>query len=30
VGKRMVVDHWASSDQYPNATPVRGIADVTG
>jgi hypothetical protein len=29
VGKRMVVEHWASADQYPNGTPVRGIADVT-
>ena len=27
VGKRMVVEHWASADQYPNGTPVRGIAD---
>jgi hypothetical protein len=29
VGKRMVVEHWASAEQYPNGTPVRGIADVT-
>jgi hypothetical protein len=29
VGKRMVVEHWFPSDQYPNGTPVRGIADVT-
>jgi hypothetical protein len=29
VGRRMVVEHWASADQYPNGTPVRGIADVT-
>jgi hypothetical protein len=28
VGRRMVVEHWASADQYPNGTPVRGIADV--
>ena len=29
VGKRMVVEHWAAADQYPNGTPVRGIAEVT-
>ena len=29
VGRRMVVEHWPSADQYPNGTPVRGIADVT-
>lgn len=29
VGKRMVVEHWASADQFPNGTPVKGIADVT-
>ena len=29
VGKRMVVEHWPSADQYPNGTPVRGIADIT-
>jgi hypothetical protein len=29
VGRRMVVEHWASADQYPSGTPVRGIADVT-
>jgi hypothetical protein len=29
VGKRMVVEHWPSADQYPNGTPVRGIADPT-
>jgi len=29
VGKRMVVEHWASSDQFPNGTPVKGIAEVT-
>ena len=29
VGRRMVVEHWASSDQFPNGTPVRGIAVVT-
>ena len=28
VGKRMVVEHWASADQFPNGTPVKGIADV--
>ena len=29
VGRRMVVEHWASSDQFPNGTPVKGIAEVT-
>jgi hypothetical protein len=29
VGKRMVVEHWASVDQMANAPPVKGIADVT-
>lgn len=29
VGRRMVVEHWAAADQFPNGTPVRGIADVT-
>jgi hypothetical protein len=29
VGRRMVVEHWFPADQYPNGTPVRGIADVT-
>jgi hypothetical protein len=29
VGKRMVVEHWFPAAQYPNGTPVRGIADVT-
>ena len=29
VGKRMVVEHWPSADQYPHGTPVKGIADVT-
>ena len=29
VGRRMVVEHWASLDQMPSVPPVRGIADVT-
>ncbi len=29
VGKRMVVEHWASADQFQSGAPVRGIADVT-
>jgi hypothetical protein len=29
VGRRMVVEHWGVVDQYPNGTPVRGIADMT-
>jgi hypothetical protein len=29
VGKRMVVEHWASVEQFPNGAPVKGIADVT-
>jgi len=29
VGKRMVVEHWASADEFPSAAPVRGIAEVT-
>jgi hypothetical protein len=29
VGKRMVVEHWASVDQMTNGAPVKGIADVT-
>jgi hypothetical protein len=29
VGKRTVVEHWASIDQMPNGPPVKGIADVT-
>lgn len=29
VGRRMVVEHWASVDQMPNGPPVKGIADVT-
>ena len=29
VGKRMVVEHWASIDQMSNGPPVKGIADVT-
>jgi len=27
VGKRMVVEHWYPAAQFPNGTPVRGIAD---
>src|SRR5262245_56349632 len=27
VGKRMVVEHWFPAAQFPNGTPVRGIAD---
>lgn len=27
VGKRMVVEHWASADQFPNGAPVKGIAE---
>ena len=27
VGRRMVVEHWAPATQFPNGTPVRGIAD---
>jgi hypothetical protein len=29
VGRRMVVEHWASVDQMPLGPPVKGIADVT-
>jgi hypothetical protein len=29
VGRRMVVEHWASVDQMPSGAPVKGIADVT-
>jgi hypothetical protein len=29
IGKRMVVEHWASVDQMTNGAPVKGIADVT-
>jgi hypothetical protein len=29
VGKRMVVEHWFPAAQFPNGTPVRGIADMT-
>jgi hypothetical protein len=29
VGRRMVVEHWASVDLMPSAAPVRGIADTT-
>ena len=29
VGKRMVVEHWASIDQMASGAPVKGIADVT-
>jgi hypothetical protein len=29
VGKRMVVEHWASVDQMASGAPVKGIADVT-
>ena len=29
VGKRMVVEHWASVDQMAGGAPVKGIADVT-
>ena len=27
VGKRMVVEHWASADLFPNGAPVKGIAE---
>jgi hypothetical protein len=27
VGKRVVVEHWFPAAQFPNGTPVRGIAD---
>lgn len=27
VGKRLVVEHWASSSQWPTSVPVLGIAD---
>jgi hypothetical protein len=27
VGKRLVVEHWASSSQWPTSAPVLGIAD---
>jgi len=27
IGHRMVVEHWASSDQFPGGTPVLGIAE---
>ncbi|MFL5340376.1 MAG: hypothetical protein ACJ8F7_09510 [Gemmataceae bacterium] len=27
VGRRMVVEHWFPAAQFPNGTPVRGIAD---
>jgi hypothetical protein len=27
IGQRMVVEHWASSDQFPGGTPVLGIAE---
>lgn len=27
VGKRVVVEHWASSSQWPTSAPVLGIAD---
>src|SRR5262245_14057336 len=27
VGRRMVVEHWSSSAQFPSGTPVLGIAD---
>ena len=30
VGQRMVVEHWASSDQFPSGTPVLGIAERAG
>ncbi len=30
VGQRMVVEHWASSDQFPGAPPVLGIAERAG
>jgi hypothetical protein len=29
VGRRMVVEHWASVDQMPSGPAVKGIADVT-
>src|SRR5262245_53128219 len=29
VGRRMVVEHWASADQMANGAPVKGIAEVT-
>ena len=29
VGKRMVVEHWPSADQFQNGTPVKGIAETT-
>jgi hypothetical protein len=29
VGKRMVVEHWASVDQMPGVLPVKGIAEST-
>jgi hypothetical protein len=28
VGGRMVVEHWFPAAQFPNGTPVRGIADI--
>ena len=27
VGRRMVVEHWASADQFPAGVPVKGIAE---
>jgi len=30
IGHRMVVEHWASSDQFPGGTPVLGIAERAG
>ena len=30
IGHRVVVEHWASSDQFPGGTPILGIAERAG